>query len=47
MQGEIQCIECKSFKVVKSGYIWKKRTKIQRYRCNDCGKLFSTEGKLN
>jgi transposase-like protein len=31
------CLECNQ-KMHKSGYIWSGRHKVQRYKCNKCGR---------
>uniref|UniRef100_A0A6M3LUX6 Putative transposase n=1 Tax=viral metagenome TaxID=1070528 RepID=A0A6M3LUX6_9ZZZZ len=31
------CPECKN-KMAKAGMIWSGRTKVQRYKCNKCGR---------
>ncbi len=42
---EIKCPECQSEKVIKSGFRWVTRKKVQQYRCNGCGKLFAPPAK--
>lgn len=39
----VKCNECESENVVKAGFVWRKRKKVQRYRCKDCGKVFAPE----
>ena len=38
-----QCPECKSTKLAKAGKTWRKRERVQRWRCLECGRVF-TEG---
>lgn len=38
-----QCNECGSENVVKAGFAWRNRKKVQRFRCKDCGKVFAPE----
>lgn len=35
-----KCPECGSEKVVKAGWTWRARKRIQQYRCNSCGHYF-------
>ena len=41
----MRCPECNSEKVVKAGKEWRKRERVQRYRCKECGRLFVEGGK--
>jgi transposase-like protein len=38
-----RCNECQSTNVVKAGFDYRARQKVQRYRCKDCKKLFVIE----
>lgn len=35
---EKSCPECGSTNLVKQGMIWSGRSKVQQYRCTDCGR---------
>jgi transposase-like protein len=37
----LECPECKSTQLVKSGKAWRNRIKVQRYRCLKCGRVFT------
>ena len=46
----IKCPECKKSELKKFGLRWKKdkngkRTRIQQYQCNTCGRIFIQRGK--
>lgn len=41
----MECPECKSTQTTKAGKVWKARQQVQRYRCSDCGRLFTPDGK--
>lgn len=36
----MKCPECQSERITKAGFNWRKRERVQRYRCQNCGKLF-------
>ena len=36
----IKCTDCNSDNVIKAGFDWKDRKRVQRYRCKNCGKVF-------
>ncbi len=40
-----KCPECKSKNFTKAGLSWRNREKIQRYRCSDCGRVFTPDNK--
>lgn len=40
-----RCPECKSENHTKAGFSWRNREKIQRYRCGDCGRVFTPNNK--
>jgi transposase-like protein len=35
---ERKCPECGSDKLIKVGYVWSGRRKVQQYRCTVCGR---------
>jgi len=41
----LQCPECKSTKLTKAGKTWRSRQTVQRWRCLQCGRIF-TEATL-
>lgn len=39
MNHNLECPECGSAWVVKVGFVWSGRRKVQQYRCQSCGRL--------
>jgi len=42
----LECPECKSTNLIKSGKAWRLRTKIQRWRCSKCGRIFTEKDQI-
>lgn len=42
---QLKCPECHSTNLVKCGYSIRHRERIQRYRCNQCKRIFIPENK--
>lgn len=41
----MKCPECGSVNSTKAGLVWQARRKVHRYRCKDCGRLFTPKGE--